>query len=367
MTNVFKKRTRLCALTTSALFFLQAVNVSVGAQVRNDIQGNDIQGNDIQGNDIQGSGIRGNDIRGSGIRGNGIQDNSIQDNSIQDNGIRDNGIRDNGINSIPSGGAPRAESVSKCKIGTAQDNHHSNYNLEHKPIVCSGGVYTAKNSKIEVTKYSENPISTKGKAGEDYRRTDIKLQKMYLWGVRPSNDSGFESPIQRLLGSGDENKGSGEAAGKGSAVFVTKAGSRVRLDESNIKTFAVGLHAEQGGWITMKGGKIRNVDIGAFADSFSSIFLGHVEVDVSYYNNTSEDDTTKIGLFADNHSGIMMKSGSIIFPKMGGIGVVSRDGSAINLDKVKIKSKPGGNGTSNTGSFVFLSDTKGFIPLIMGN
>ncbi|MET3590438.1 hypothetical protein ABID23_001548 [Bartonella silvatica] len=477
MINVFKNRTRLYALTTSALFFLQAVDVSYsnGLEFSNDLNfsnGLDDNGESFdnlllsQGRRGSGVGVNGrydNDlysqngyganslyngvhihggsygtreisnvistrvpprgvhvpaggsggydflqgkaagetspsrnlqsfnvgteqradssvVQGAGeVRSQGVSDSrslrtggkvrssdgTSQDARVTgDQGASGRNREDDHLNSIEFlSGMPADVSDSVCKVGDDQGKHFNNYNLQHRPIVCSGGVYTAKKSLIKVGKYDENPVSTKG--GEGNKRTDIKLEKMSLWGKRPSSSDDFESPIQYLLGSAGTEKVS-DSAGKGSAVFATNIGSRVRLDESSIKTFAIGLHADHGGWITMKGGKIKNVDIGAFANNFSSIFLGDVEVDVGNYKTTSEDDSLKVGLFANNHSGIMMKSGSIAFPRAGGIGVVSSNGSAVNLNGVKVKIN-NSKGENNAASFVFLSDMGGFISFEKGH
>lgn len=120
--------------------------------------------------------------------------------------------------------------------------------------------------------------------------------------------------------SGSDRQGNGH--GNKVAVRVDGAdgggSAGVRLENSNIQGFFVGLQAERSGKITMMKGGIKDTYVGAVASQGGQIFLRSVDIDAS-----------KIGLFSSSLSVIGMNEGSLTVVR-GGIGVISETGELFN-------------------------------------
>ncbi|WP_375651341.1 autotransporter outer membrane beta-barrel domain-containing protein [Bartonella sp. AA78NXGY] len=101
---------------------------------------------------------------------------------------------------------------------------------------------------------------------------------------------------------------------------ASNMGAEVKLKNSNIQGFFIGLRAEETGKITMVGGGIRDAYIGALASDNGWIVLENVDINVK-----------RIGLVSLGPSVIEMRSGAITV-KEGGIGVISTKEGTVLLD-----------------------------------
>ncbi|WP_246744074.1 autotransporter outer membrane beta-barrel domain-containing protein [Bartonella raoultii] len=355
MINVFKNRTRLYALTTSALFFLQGVDVSMGNGIIR-----------------HGSGWKPNNL--GNYLGNDLE-NYLGNPNIQvfyptpGRVIKKaGGVSRIPLNTLPnvSPKSPPNSILSPINVLQGDSRLYScnarSYNDDNQPIVCGDGkTHKVKFGTIQVTRYGDNAVQVLGNVAglQDLQslyqpagngRTTVNLYNMFLEGKYPSN--------QRVEGATGER-------GFGSAVFVL-TGGKGELEYSRIKGFVAGLEAQDGGQIVVKGGKIEDSNIGALAVSDSSIILERVLIDVSDVSKYSN------GLHGLGKSGISMKSGSITFGK-GGIGVIAESKSSVALKGVtiKVKSREGAeekeeDEESGPESVVFLSK-EGMISFDDGN
>ncbi|WP_345096995.1 autotransporter outer membrane beta-barrel domain-containing protein, partial [Bartonella acomydis] len=298
MIDVFKKRTRLYALTTSALFFLQAVDVSMG---------------------------------------NGGQEG-----------------KESLLTSVDSSSLLKSSPFNDYKCDMTDDK------TDREPIFCMDGQeHSMKGGSILVKRYGENALYVMGSLvkGESKERsflnintlrqarsikaktTTVNVNNVAINGVEfPSDmtdlsDSSDDSDdnLGTLLSMFSEEDAKEALVGWGSAV-LSVVDAQVNLENSNIQNFVTGLEAVSGGNISMKGGKITKASIGASANEDSSILLENVNIDVKIANILP---INAHGLQSVDNSQITMKSGSIIFEK-GGVGIISEYGGIVKLENVMI-------------------------------
>ncbi|WP_208433428.1 autotransporter outer membrane beta-barrel domain-containing protein, partial [Bartonella henselae] len=281
MINVLKNRTRLCALTTSVFFFLQGMDVSMGASA-------------------------------------GVGDSLISNPFVVSAG-----------EGFPS---------YRCEVGTFGQ-------IDRGPIYCDDGEFhKMKRGSITVPVYGSAAVTAIGKieslpASADLqdddidntfhkiKETTVELDAVLLKskGLSYSDELvTFENGIFTHKFSDSD-----ELVGFGSAVYSV-LDAKVDLKRSNIRGFIVGLNAESEGIIVMRGGEVRRSFLGAEASDASFVVLDKVAINVD-----------GIGLYSDG-SGINMVSGSLVFPEEG-IGGISTNYGSITLKNVNIQIKKAGN------------------------
>ncbi|WP_396583996.1 autotransporter outer membrane beta-barrel domain-containing protein [Bartonella grahamii] len=359
MINVVKNRTRLYALTTSVLFFLQGMDVYSsgwwplpnlpfglggllgGAEARGST-GEEGPGKTAEAGRQSADGQMAAQVSGS----DGAQQRQQQANL---RGRAQQGTEAEGtvLQSLAS------LSSYDC---TLQDNER-----QHNPIYCyDGEAHKVKGSAIGVKKFGENAVYAVGNKGVKgsghsvghvkvpsvpiaHKATSVAMEDVNITGVTPSQPVADGGASLR----GDV-QGAGGKYGFGSAVF-SRLGAEVTLKKTNTQDFVTGLEAENGGHIVMEGGRIEKSYIGALADNSSSISLEGVDI---YLEET--DGKVPLGvnvLQSFSGSTISMKSGSIIFP-LGAAGVLSENEGFVKLEEVKINvlRKVAGGGTTEVGS-----------------
>ncbi|WP_375637109.1 autotransporter outer membrane beta-barrel domain-containing protein [Bartonella sp. OC42QHQL] len=359
MINVVKNRTRLYALTTSVLFFLQGMDVYSsgwwplpnlpfglggllgGAEARGST-GEEGPGKTAEAGRQSADGQMAAQVSGS----DGAQQRQQQANL---RGRAQQGTEAEGtvLQSLAS------LSSYDC---TLQDNER-----QHNPIYCyDGEAHKVKGSAIGVKKFGENAVYAVGNKGVKgsghsvghvkvpsvpiaHKATSVAMEDVNITGVTPSQPVADGGASLR----GDV-QGAGGKYGFGSAVF-SRLGAEVTLKKTNTQDFVTGLEAENGGHIVMEGGRIEKSYIGALADNSSSISLEGVDIYLE-----EPDGKVPLGvnvLQSFSGSTISMKSGSIIFP-LGAAGVLSENEGFVKLEEVKINvlRKVAGGGTTEVGS-----------------
>ncbi|WP_246789968.1 autotransporter outer membrane beta-barrel domain-containing protein [Bartonella taylorii] len=396
MINVFKKRTRLCALTTSTLFFLQGVDASMGdswfslpsvqkltsfvlgsgsqepaspptpsgsPSIEQSPSGGQPQALPLKSgegsNPVQGSS---NPVQGSGDPVKGSE-KAGQENEKA--GQRSEKGEQGSESAEQGAGTVQGKGSSKLTFACNGGNYKSVASMfcddGGNHVMKRGGIQTQKIDQIAVyatTKSSsglsggiQRPV-TDGAGGQDsglgvgrvITGTTIVLNNMSIRGVAPSSIA-VVPPIKGAL---DDvaKKTAGDHGEAFAAGVLATSFSKVKLEDSNIKKFAVGVHAHQYGGIYMKGGTVYYTDIGAAAHQGSFVILDGVVF-----------DEVRTGLHSSNGSRIMMKSGQINFAK-GGAGVISENKGIVKLEGVRIRIKEGSGkqDTSDVTSFALLSD-----------
>ncbi|GAA4665217.1 autotransporter outer membrane beta-barrel domain-containing protein [Bartonella pachyuromydis] len=392
MINVFKNRTRLYALTTSALFFLQGAGVSNAGwgsftQVLTSYLGLSSDASTSQEN---GSGV--GMPRVEAQRGDAPSE-GLPSKSVSGEGERGNVESRTG--KVPAGTSHVLKQEYKCdpKNYTSQDS-----------VYCSDNkIHTMKMAIIEVKEFGDNAVFARGNAklnsshnkllvsddtvnepadkGTTLELTDVSLRgkipadisKVKMLGISGENVPNGSVPNGSVpsgsVPSGSVPSGvgpmvttvdasviemppdvtqmevlsvSGAIGGVGWAVTTNEQGfgsgvlatmgANVILRDSNIRDFIVGLEATGGAHIKMVRGSIRGTNVGALADLNSSIYL----LNTNIYVEGNKLPLNPVGLQSFGSSGIMMRGGSVTFEK-GGIGVWVEDNGAVRLENVKIK------------------------------
>ncbi|WP_375684384.1 autotransporter outer membrane beta-barrel domain-containing protein [Bartonella sp. AP1QHHD] len=422
MINVFKKRTRLYALTTSTFFFLQGVDVSMGSswfslpsfpnlsgfsslmpsfgslsqsptpkavespapplpQVASREDGNGAGGAGVPG---VGAGVPG---VGAGVPGVGAGVGAGVPGAVPGGvggvpgGVGGVGGVPGGVGGVPGGvggvgggvggvggvpgtntpasGAPApAPAPAPASASGASSCSDGSFKALNSVICFDGRFHTLQRSTIDVLKFGDNAMHVTGqvtqkdeyKAGEKevlylVRGTTVELKHVSIRGKA--------FPEGNVILSSNENDDSKNLNGylnakMGAGVLAT-LNSKVKLENSNIKEFIVGVDAQNEGRIHMKGGGIYYSQIGAASDFASFVFLDRV----NFY-------AVGVGLHSSGRSGIMMQSGSINLDK-GGVGVIAGYKGVVKLDEVQINIKKGVSGRSSVDStespnLIFLSD-----------
>ncbi len=229
-------------------------------------------------------------------------------------------------------------------------------------MICSdGGTHTLKRSTIGVLKFGDNAMHATGQvtqkdvytAGDKevlylVRGTTVELEKVSIRGKAFPEGSVILSSNEN----DDAKNFNGYLNAKMGAGVLATLNSKVKLENSSIKEFIVGVDAQNEGRIHMKGGGIYYSQIGASTDFASFVFLDGV----NFY-------AVGVGLNSSGRSGIMMQSGSINLDK-GAVGVVAGYKGVVKLDEVKINIKKGISGRNSVDSvdstespnLIFLSD-----------
>ncbi|WP_273758643.1 autotransporter outer membrane beta-barrel domain-containing protein [Bartonella sp. AU55XJBT] len=396
MINVFKKRTRLYALTTSALFLLQGVDSSV-AQTRSwwtsgwgsvvslfgggqessstpealpnppqaltGSQGGGVVAVDSGGGVPGGVGVGGvpGGVGVGGVPGGvgvGGVPGGVGVGGVP-GGVGVGGVPGGvGVGGVPGGvgvgGVPGGVGVGGVPggvgVGGVSDVNQCDGSFKTlESVVCSDGrLHTIKRSSISVKKLGDSAMHTAAQVTErtEYRAgvqgvsysvkgTTVELEDVSIRGMR--FPEGSNSRVDAYL---DEKIGTG--------VLVT-TNSVVKLKRSNIKEFIVGVGALDESRIYMKGGGIYYTRMGATADLGSFIFLDGVNF-----------SAVGIGLRSVGSSGMMMQSGSIDLDQ-GGIGIIAGNKGIIKLNEVNINFKKGISdrnsfNSTDSSNLVFLSD-----------
>ncbi|WP_375657058.1 autotransporter outer membrane beta-barrel domain-containing protein [Bartonella sp. CM120XJJH] len=405
MINVFKKRTSLYALTTSAFFFLQGVDTSMGLswsslsqlslssllpralsqspkpevaelpapplpQVASPNNGN--------GGGVPGAGGLG----GAGVPGvggvpgavPGGSPGSASGDSAQGSGDSAQGGGDVRQSAGSVQGSESSNPSSACDAGS--------YKSVASIFCDDSGKHVMKGTIIQTKKSDQNAVyatiksSSKPSSGvqgsvdgggdqnsglsEVIARvtgTTIVLNNASITGMAPTSIA-VVPPIKDV--SGDGAKGTeGDHTDDASSVatgVLARSFSKVQLERSHIKKFEVGVNAQQYSGIYMKGGGVYHTAIGAAADKGSFVILDGVVFNAA-----------RTGLHSSDDSRIMMKSGEINFAK-GGVGVISERKGIVKLDgvRIKIKEESSGKDIPSVKSFAFLSHG-GFISVHNGD
>ncbi|MBB5073945.1 outer membrane autotransporter protein [Bartonella callosciuri] len=376
MINVFKNRTRLCALTTSALFFLQSVDPSVAwisflpslpsiripsilnfgssspkeSGERGDeteergeslpqaekvvgVPSQDNPSMDIVSNPFSLSGglVFSNQCNiegGSGITGDHepiscedgerheVKNGSIRIKQFGQNAVYAMGNLMKGIEVITNGQVAGGHSTADT-VAT----QGGSYTIGNVPVP-GGGLQTDISNQTDISKL--NPIIAK--------ETVIEMEGMNIIGLSPSVEDlkGLQVDSEDYSEDGDFDEF--DAISFGSAIF-SAVDARVALKNSNIQDFITGLDAQDNGTILMEGGSITKSYIGATADSGSAVLLEGVNINVE---RTSESIPFNVnGLRSFGDSVILMQSGSITFP-VGGVGIIAEKDGFVALKGVKI-------------------------------
>ncbi|WP_244979457.1 autotransporter outer membrane beta-barrel domain-containing protein [Bartonella queenslandensis] len=399
MINVFKKRTRLYALTTSAFLFLQGVDVSVGSgwfnipsfsHILPSLGGSfsflpklsqatlPVSSQPLKAVEVQGAGGEQAGVGGVGGVPGGVGVGGIP------GGVGVGGIPGGvggvpgGVGGVPGGvgGVPGGVGVGGIPGGVGavvpgaagQCSNTYAYKLLSSIVCSDGGFHEIKRSAISVSNFGDNAMHATGKitrkslwsAGDEVVSysvlgTTVELDKVYITGVAfPEGNIVLNSNENN-----DPNNLNGYLDAKFGAGILATLNSKITLKKSNIKRFIVGVDAQSEGRIYMHGGGIYYTKIGASADLGSFVFLDRV----NFYN-------VGVGLQSAGRSGMLMQSGSINLDK-GGLGVVSGYKGVVKLDEVNINLKKGREAqndidSTSSSSLIFLSDG-GFISFNKGN
>ncbi|WP_375693990.1 autotransporter outer membrane beta-barrel domain-containing protein [Bartonella sp. AD24XZML] len=381
MINVFKKRTRLYALTTSAFFFLQGVDSSVG----NNWFSFSSPGLSSFATFIPKSLSDAVAEQAVALSLTSVS-NSISKGiaSLSESVVTMPGTIATGVASAleflevaiePSLEAkpalPRRYVSLKQLHGSRiplfalfPKNHtdmceNSSDDSERGSIVCvDGKEHTIKGGKIRVKKYSDNAVFAAGRLvidKTDRSHSSTVTGKAGSRGVRTAGGANslrsdiVEGPVSKtvaiakatsvkienvsIIGVDPQDFSARTAImGVGSAVF-SLAGAKVDLLKSKIEDFVTGLEAGYKGNIHMKGGSIKKTFLGATASFESSIFLEGTDINVEVVNE--KVPLYAVGLHSSGGSQITMKSGSITFEK-GGVGIWAEDEGFVKLEDVRI-------------------------------
>ncbi|WP_375675910.1 hypothetical protein, partial [Bartonella sp. CL42QHWL] len=261
-----------------------------------------------------------------------------------------------GVGGVP-GAAPAAPVAGPCSDGSFETL---------KSVLCSDMRYhQLKRSTIGVLRFGDNAMHATGaitrkevyKAGEkevlfSYRGTTVELDTVSIRGIAVPEDHIILNPSNIADPNDLENRPDDYNSYldmKVGAGILATLGSRVKLENSNIKNFIFGVDAQSDARVHMKGGGIYYTGIGASSDHDSFIFLNGVD----FYG-------VKAGLKSEGRSGIMMQSGSINLDT-DGLGVLAGYKGIVRLDGVRINSRKGisGRKSADSGSdsnVIFLSD-----------
>ncbi|WP_273720906.1 MULTISPECIES: autotransporter outer membrane beta-barrel domain-containing protein [unclassified Bartonella] len=309
MINVVKNRACLCALTTSALFFLQGGGVSMGS------------------------------------------DSSPQSSSI----LPVVGAYTCGVKSFQS--EPLAPIF--CQDGK---EHSAKYGSIHVKSYGANAVTSMGKLRVE----SGSQTSQKGQETGDFPEegvgvdeTTIKLRNMSIKDMTQLNVGTYEGQMVASYVGTDDMDPDDIGPEFGSAIFAT-VGGKVELQDSGISNFLIGLYSEMGGKIIVKRGRIHSLNSGAQADSDSLITLDNTTINVeglpSLDQLSGDSDSGSLplarqnsqvsglgtaGLHSYGQSGIVMKSGSIAL-REGGSAAIS-EGGFVTLDNVSINIKKNGS------------------------
>ncbi|WP_375676525.1 MULTISPECIES: autotransporter outer membrane beta-barrel domain-containing protein [unclassified Bartonella] len=411
MINVFKKRTRLYALTTSAFFFLQGVDASMGnswwsisaitslipsfgssskspapksapapkapapapevaelpqaplAQVASPVKGGSGSPNAGGGaggaGGVPGGAGVGGVPGGAGVGGvpGGVGVGGVP------GGIGVGGVPGGvGVGGVPGGvgvgGVPGGVGVGGLPPAPAANQCDGSFVTRNSVLCSDGGLHKLKRSTINVSSFGDNAVHATGqvtrkegyKAGEQevsysIRGTTVELEQVSIRGV--------DFPEGNIVLNSNENDDSDDLNDylnqKFGAGALATLNSNIKLENSNIKKFIVGVDAQSEARVHMKGGGIYYTGIGASADFQSFVFLNGVD----FY-------TVGIGLQSSGRSGIMMQSGSINLVQ-GGVGVVSGYKGIVKLERVNIKlpngiSEQESSDSESPSNLIFLSD-----------
>ncbi|WP_246744102.1 autotransporter family protein [Bartonella raoultii] len=394
MINVFKKRTRLYALTTSAFVFLQGVNVSIGSS----------------------TGGTSNPISGgvtTSLLGGGTNSATLSGGPGASAGVS--------VVRGPSVDAVHAYMKGRCygEFDEGKGEYVGSILGTVGSIFCKDGgthviVGSQAGTEIKVTELGENAVRAEGtpilyvsgtggigpsnrdsvrttllpgsfNKGEPvtFRKTTVKLSDVTLkyegngvaspevssnegvgfgWGstvfakdgtIELLNISidGFPAGLAASVRGSISMEGGmingsplggtvpDGASNRGSAVSV-KEGGKIGLSGISINGFPTGLEASVRGRISLKGGTINSSRVGITARDDSRISLEHVLVEVGGGSQSNVPDSGVMGLSSSDGSQITMKSGLLTFLK-GGTGASVQNGSFIRLEDfvVNIKEK----------------------------
>lgn len=301
MINVFKNRTRLCAVTTSVFFFLQGVDASMGtngiARVDSEV-----------GQQSCDSGYQSYKSTLFCLDG---EKHTIKRGNFS--------VENPGGNAIITLG--RLVAVGKT---VAVDTKANNF-ITQSFIVQDFSDLTKSFDRV-----SDNSIEDKGIAfitendmnfsAMQFRTTTVKVSDSVIIGSANFKNHSTEDYEEDHNGVNHFS-----SPGYGSAVFAAMNGV-VELERTNIRGVTVGIETQIGGKSIMKDAHILRSWGGVLAFSDSSVVLENVVV-----------GTNRFGLYGYG-GGITMKSGSIMIEE-GGVGVISENNSTVVLKNVAIKGR----------------------------
>ncbi|WP_375626604.1 autotransporter outer membrane beta-barrel domain-containing protein [Bartonella sp. MU37NMGALS] len=313
MINVFKKRTRLYALTASALFLLQGVDASIA------------------------SGAAPGGVGVGGVPGAGVP-----------------GVP--GVGGLGAGGVPSGVggSANACNVADNRDDRNP-----LSPIVCSDRQkHSINNSTVVVKKKGDTAVTAGwiGVEGEDDVAGSEEATKPTI--IELNSSSLKNEPGAEIV--------SVKGPQYGSAVFASQDGV-VKLQNSSIRDFDTGLYALFGGKAIIQGGTISSVIVGVEAAHESLILLNNTAITVSGpQEGGNEDEKEVMGLRAGNGTVIDMKLGKVIVPTGRSV-VVAENGGIVQLDKVNVTIDSSQSGAAAQALSSFLFTDAGFISFKNGN
>ncbi|PIT68846.1 autotransporter outer membrane beta-barrel domain-containing protein [Bartonella tribocorum] len=246
--------------------------------------------------------------------------------------------------------SPRKGIDALCEDSSDDSKHESD--SEHESIVCVGGEErTIKGGKVRVKKYGGNAVFAMGRlvvADNAHGLRSGAVRRPFFKTVDIAKATTVKIESVSIVGVNSQGSSIQNATmGFGSAVF-SLAGAKVELLGSNIESFVAGLEAGYKGNIHMKGGSIKKTFFGASADVESSIFLEGTDINVEVVHEKVPLDYT-VGLRSSGGSQITMRSGAITFAR-GGVGVLAEDEGFVKLDDVgiNIADKKGGDAAASS-------------------
>ncbi|MBX4335196.1 autotransporter outer membrane beta-barrel domain-containing protein [Bartonella raoultii] len=349
MINVFKKRTRLYALTTSALFFLQGADVSIASgspPASPSVGASGIYECKFKDSDSAHKPILCKDGAVHEMRGSTIVVTTEGANAVAAGNVAAAEEEDS-AGGVPGGvgvgGVPGGVGVGGVPGGVGVGGVPGGVGVGGVPGGVGAGGLGAGGAVPGV-----GAAGGKGPLGVD--STVIKLSDTKLQ-YKPNED---EDPEYAGLYSG-------------SAVFAAQDG-RIELSTSSISDFEVGLYAGYNGVVFMKGGSIQVTSVGVEAngdidgdgnddDGESLIALDGTKINVigqKWIDDDNDDDDDEeeedeeeeeeddvlgisaIGLHSAYKSAITMKAGEVVLPA-GGIAVMVDHGGMVRVDGSKIE------------------------------
>lgn len=269
MINVFKKRTRLYALTTSALFFLQGVDTSVAV---------------------------------SGVRG------AIEPSLTP-------------VGSLQSGCDPSYGRSANAGNSGAQDS-----SIERSPIHCDNKTFTVKGGQITVTEFGDNGVYATGS------KAHVKIHNASIQGVEgeqeddEEEEEGAGSAVYAVNGASVElvdssihtfetgleategavvNMKSGDIVESNIGVLASN-NSSVFLGNTGVDVNATALYGMVGAGITMKSGTLTfpRGNTGIWSESTASVKLNGVGVKIKEAG-IAEDEEEYVTVVFTSHDGFV--------------------------------------------------------------
>ncbi|WP_273719114.1 MULTISPECIES: autotransporter outer membrane beta-barrel domain-containing protein [Bartonella] len=328
MINVFKKRTRLYALTTSALFLLQGVDSSIGASWFSSTLSTLTQV----------------------LPSFGSSERSVETppapRAEKITGVPSAGVPSAGEPSagVPSAGEPSAgePSVGEPSVGGGSQDIPSSLGVPQLKSASVVSTCFQSNSKPTAPIFCNDGEEHKYYEGSDNGSFILKAGKYdHVIHVKslPSAESSSPTLVDLLdvyiiaeedggkaLNVEDVNKQIQIGRGDRGAVLADGVGAKIELEDALVDGFIFGLGAFNSGEIAVSSSSLENDYVNALASSEGIIVLDDVEVEVK-----------SVGLWSDSKSLIVMDGGITL--DRSGVGVIASEMGIVQLGGTKISQK----------------------------